>query len=428
MFTSHQLRLYFNDLRDNRLESAIALIHSRFSTNTFPTWDLAQPFRFLGHNGEINTIKGNRMWMSARESLMKSGLFGEDLKKIFPVIEPDKSDSASLDNVLEFLVLTGKSLPHALSMLIPESWNDKNPIPESLKAFYEYHSTIMEPWDGPASIVFSDGRFIGGTLDRNGLRPSRYIITKDDMIVMGSEVGVQIFPAEQIKEKGRLRPGKILLVDTRFGIIVPDDEVKRQLTERNPYANWLKENRIDLKDIEVKQRVPTSLGEEFDNYLKVFGYTKEDFEFLIKPMAIEGQEPVSSMGNDTPLAVMSDKPQRLFNYFRQHFAQVTNPPIDPIREGLVMSLTNYIGAVSRNLLMESSAQCKLIKFRSPIVTNTDLGKIRNLDQTQFSHGLIPMLFPADSENPGKALEKAIAEMCRKAEESVDKGHNFIILV
>ncbi len=427
MFTSHQLRLYFNDLRDSRLESAIALIHSRFSTNTFPTWDLAQPFRFLGHNGEINTIKGNRMWMSARESLMKSGLFGDDLKKIFPVIEPDKSDSASLDNVLEFLVLTGKSLPHALSMLIPESWNDKNPIPESLKAFYEYHSTIMEPWDGPASIVFSDGRFIGGTLDRNGLRPSRYIITKDDMIVMGSEVGVQIFPAEQIKEKGRLRPGKILLVDTNFGIIVPDDEVKRQLTERNPYANWLKENRIDLKDIEVKQRVPTSLGEEFDNYLKVFGYTKEDFEFLIKPMAIEGQEPTSSMGNDTPLAVMSDKPQRLFNYFRQHFAQVTNPPIDPIREGLVMSLTNYIGAVSRNLLMESSAQCKLIKFRSPIITNTDLGKIRNLDQNQFSHGVIPMLFPADTDNPGKALEKAIAEMCRKAEESVDKGHNFIIL-
>jgi glutamate synthase (NADPH) large chain len=427
MFTSHQLRQYFADLRDNRLESAIALIHSRFSTNTFPTWDLAQPFRFLGHNGEINTIKGNRMWMSARESLMKSGLFGEDLKKIFPVIEPDKSDSASLDNVLEFLVLTGKSLPHALSMLIPESWNDKNPIPESLKAFYEYHSTIMEPWDGPASIVFSDGRFIGGTLDRNGLRPSRYIITKDDMIVMGSEVGVQLFPAEQIKEKGRLRPGKILLVDTRFGIIVPDDEVKRQLTERNPYANWLKENRIDLSDIGVKLRVPTTLGDEFHHYLKVFGYTKEDFDVLIKPMALEGQEPVSSMGNDTPLAVMSDKPQRLFNYFRQHFAQVTNPPIDPIREGLVMSLTNYIGSVSRNLLMESSAQCKLIKFRSPILTNTDLGKIKNLDQSQFSHVVIPMLFPADSGNPGEALEKAIAEMCRKAEEAVDSSRNFIIL-
>jgi glutamate synthase (NADPH/NADH) large chain len=427
MFTSHQLRQYYVDLRDNRLESAIALIHSRFSTNTFPTWDLAQPFRFLGHNGEINTIRGNRMWMSARESLMKSGLFGDDLQKLFPVIEPDKSDSASLDNVLEFLVLTGKSMPHALSMLIPESWNDKNPIPDSLKAFYEYHSTIMEPWDGPASIVFSDGRFIGGTLDRNGLRPSRYIITKDDMIVMGSEVGVQLFPPEQIKEKGRLRPGKILLVDTRFGIIVPDDEVKRQLTERNPYTNWLRENRIDLGDIVVKQRVPSTLGDEYDNYLKVFGYTREDFDMLIRPMAVEGQEPVSSMGNDTPLAIMSDKPQRLFNYFRQHFAQVTNPPIDPIREGLVMSLTNYIGSVSRNLLMESSAQCKLIKFRSPIVTNTDLGKIKNLDQGQFSHEVIPMLFAADSAAPGEALEKAIAEMCLKAEGAVDKGHNFVIL-
>lgn len=427
LFTSDQLRLYFNDLRDPKMESAIALIHSRFSTNTFPTWDLAQPFRYLAHNGEINTIKGNRMWMSARESLMKTGVLGEELKKTFPVIEPDKSDSASLDNVLEFLAMTGKSLTHALSMLIPESWNDKNPIPESLKAFYEYHSTIMEPWDGPASIVFSDGRYIGGTLDRNGLRPSRYIVTKDDMIVMGSEVGVQVFDPSQIKEKGRLRPGKILLVDTKFGIIVPDDELKRQLTERNPYGNWLKENRIELSDIVVKERVPTTLGEQYSQYLKVFGYSKEDLEVLISPMANDGQEPVSSMGNDTPLAVMSDKPQRLFNYFRQHFAQVTNPPIDPIREGLVMSLTNYIGSVSRNLLVESPAHCKLVKFRSPIVTNTDLGKIRNLDQQEFSHLVIPMLFEANSKDPGKAIEDAIDDMCRKAGEAVDQGHNFIIL-
>jgi glutamate synthase (NADPH/NADH) large chain len=427
MFTSHQLRQYFADLCDSRLESAIALIHSRFSTNTFPTWDLAQPFRFLGHNGEINTIKSNRMWMSARESLLKSDLFGEDLKKLFPVIEPDKSDSASLDNVLEFLVLTGKSLSHALSMLIPESWNDKNPIPESLKAFYEYHSTFMEPWDGPASIVFSDGRFIGGTLDRNGLRPSRYVITHDDLIVMGSEVGVQLFPPEKIKEKGRLQPGKILLVDTKFGIIVPDDELKRQLTERNPYTNWLKENRIELSDIIVKQRVSSTLGADYLKYLKTFGYTKEDIEVLIKPMSHEGQEPISSMGNDTPLAVMSDKPQRLFNYFRQHFAQVTNPPIDPIREGLVMSLTNYIGSVSRNLLIESSEHCKLIKFRSPILTNTDLGKIKNLDQNQFSHLIIPMLFPADSKFPGESLEAAITKMCQLAEAAVNKGNNFIIL-
>ncbi len=253
------------------------------------------------------------------------------------------------------------------------------------------------------------------------------MITHDDLIVMGSEVGVQLFAPEQIKEKGRLRPGKILLVDTKFGIIVPNDELKKQLTERNPYGNWLKENRIDLSDIIVKKRIPSSLGDQYNHYLKVFGYTKEDFDVLIKPMTIEGQEPVSSMGNDTPLAVMSDKPQRLFNYFRQHFAQVTNPPIDPIREGLVMSLTNYIGSVSRNLLVESPAHCKLIKFRSPILTNTDLGKIKNLDQEQFSHIVIPMLFKANSKNPGESLEKAIAHMCATAEEAVDKGQNFIVL-
>jgi glutamate synthase (NADPH/NADH) large chain len=312
-------------------------------------------------------------------------------------------------------------------MLIPESWNDKNPIPDSIKAFYEYHSTIMEPWDGPASIVFSDGRYIGGTLDRNGLRPSRYIITKNDMIVMGSEVGVQVFPPEQIREKGRLRPGKILLVDTKFGIIVPDDELKRQLTERNPYGNWLRENRIDLEDIKVKERVPSSLGEQYDKYLMAFGYSKEDIEFLIIPMANEGQEPVSSMGNDTPLAVMSDRPQRLFTYFRQHFAQVTNPPIDPIREGLVMSLTNYIGSVSKNLLSESPAHCKLIKLRSPIVTNTDLGKIKNLDQDQFSHEIIPILFSVTEKEAGKALQIALEDICRKAEEAVDRGRNFVVL-
>ena len=427
MFMPRQLPQYFHDLNDPRMESAIAMVHSRFSTNTFPTWDLAQPFRFLSHNGEINTIKGNRMWMSTRESLMNTELFGDDLKKLFPIIEPNKSDSASLDNALEFLVLTGKSLPHALSMLIPESWNDKNPIPDSLKAFYEYHSTIMEPWDGPASIVFSDGRYIGGTLDRNGLRPSRYIITKDDVIVMGSEVGVQVFPPEQIREKGRLRPGKILLVDTKFGIIVPDEEVKHQLTERNPYANWLKENRIDLDDIEVKERIPTSLGERHLEYLKVFNYSKEDINVLIRPMLTEGQEPVHSMGNDTPLAVMSDKPQRLFGYFKQLFAQVTNPPIDPIREGLVMSLTNYIGSVSKNLLKESPLHCKLIRFRSPIVSNTDLGKIKNLHQAEFSHTTIPMVFDAQTRDPGKALENALEKICTKAIEAVDKKDNFIIL-
>lgn len=427
MLAPDQVERYFVDLRDPEMTSAIALVHSRFSTNTFPTWDLAQPFRFLAHNGEINTVKGNRMWMTARESIMRSDLFGDDLEKLFPIIEPEKSDSASFDNALEFMVLTGKSLPHALSMLIPESWNDKNPIPPSLKAYYEYQSTLMEPWDGPASIVFSDGRFIGGTLDRNGLRPSRYIITKDDVIVMGSEVGVQIFPPESIREKGRLRPGKILLVDTKMGVIVPDDEVKRQLTDRNPYQQWLSENRIELEEIKVKERVPTTLGDKYHEILKAFGYQKEDVEVLIKPMAMNGQEPTHSMGNDTPLAVFSDKPQRLFNYFRQLFAQVTNPAIDPIREGLVMALTNYIGSVSKNILIESPSHCKLIKFRTPIVSNTNLNKLRNLKEENFSHIDIPILFPAKAKGSGKALEMALDDICKKAEMAVDQGRNFIIL-
>jgi len=425
MLTPEQLGYYYLDFKDERMKSAIALVHSRFSTNTFPTWDLAQPFRIMAHNGEINTIKGNRLWMQARESLLESDLFGDDLKKLFPVIEPDMSDSASLDNVLEFLFMTGRELPHALSMLIPESWNSKNPIPKSLKAYYEYHSTIMEPWDGPASIVFSDGRYIGGTLDRNGLRPSRYVITKNDMIVMGSEVGVQTFPAGDIKEKGRLKPGKLLLVDTQLGIIIPDEEIKAQLSKRHPYGNWLKENRIRMREIEVQQRVPSSLGEKYDSYLKVFGYNREDFESIIAPMANTGGEPISSMGNDTPIAAFSDKPQRMFSYFRQLFAQVTNPPIDPIREGLVMALTNYIGSVSKNLLSEEPSQCRSIKFESPLMTNTDLGKIKDFHREEFTHATIPMTFPV--AEGGKGLEAAIENICKMSEKAVDDGKNYIIL-
>ncbi|HZL09058.1 MAG TPA: glutamate synthase large subunit [Prolixibacteraceae bacterium] len=425
MLTPGQLRDYFKDLSHPKFTSAIALVHSRFSTNTFPTWDLAQPFRMIAHNGEINTVKGNRMWMKAREGLLKSEVFGDDLSKLFPVIEPNKSDSASFDNTLEFLHQTGRSIPHVLCMMIPESFNSKNPIPDSLKAFYEYHSTIMEPWDGPASMVFSDGRYIGGTLDRNGLRPSRYIITKNDLVVMGSEVGVQTFAPEEVKEKGRLRPGKILLVDTKLGIIIPDREVKAQLSHRNPYANWLKENRLVMDDIEVKQRVPSSMGDQFNTYSKVFGYSKEDMEMIIKPMAISGVEPTSSMGNDTPLACFSEKPQRFFNYFRQVFAQVTNPPIDSIREGLVMSLANYIGSLHSNILDESQEHCKLIKFDDPIITNTDLGKIKELKHEKFSHSTIPMVF---REKDGiEGFKKAFDDMLIQAEKAVDDQKNFIIL-
>ena len=424
MFTPTQLRDYYLDFKHEKFKSAIALVHSRFSTNTFPTWNLAQPFRIIAHNGEINTIRGNRLWMQAREGLMKSEIFGEDLKKLLPVIEPGKSDSASFDNVLEFLHMTGRSIPHALCMMIPESFNQKNPIPESLKAFYEYHSTIMEPWDGPASMVFSDGRYIGGTLDRNGLRPSRYVITKNDLIVMGSEVGVQTFAPEEISIKGRLRPGKILLVDTQLGIIIPDEEVKAQLSRRNPYEMWLKENRLLMDDIKVKNRVSSKI-ENFDTYSKVFGYTKEDMYEIIQPMSDTSAEPTSSMGNDAPLAVFSDKPKRLFDYFKQMFAQVTNPPIDSIREGLVMALTNYIGSLSSNLLKETYEHCRLVKFDVPILTNTDLGKIKDLKDDIFTHKIIPMVFPV--KEGAKGLENAIEKILADAEKAVDDQKNYIIL-
>jgi len=424
MLTPSQLRDYFTDLRHPKFKSAMALGHSRFSTNTFPTWDLAQPFRMLAHNGEINTIKGNRLWTHAREGLLKSEVFGDDLRKILPVIEKGKSDSASFDNVLEFLHMTGRSLHHGLCMMIPESFNAKNPIPDSLKAFYEYHSTIMEPWDGPASMVFSDGRYIGGTLDRNGLRPSRYVITNNDLIVMASEVGVQKFAPAEIKEKGRLRPGKILLVDTRLGVIIPDKEVKDQLSHRNPYEMWLKENSLMMDDIKVKKRVPSAM-KDFITYAKVFSYSKEDLELLIHTMVNQGVEPINSMGNDTPLAVFSRQPQRFFNYFKQIFAQVTNPAIDPIREGLVMSLTNYIGSLSSNILSESPNHCKLIKFNDPIITNTDLGKIKDLKDEMFSHETIHMVFPVKDGLDG--FQKAFNRMLDLAEQAVDQKKNFIIL-
>jgi glutamate synthase (NADPH/NADH) large chain len=324
MLMPDQVDAYFCDLLDERFASAIALVHSRFSTNTFPSWDLAQPFRMVAHNGEINTIKGNRFWMQARESAFVSELFGDEISKILPVIEPDKSDSASFDNALEMLVATGRPLPHVLMRMVPESWNDKNPIPDDLKYFYEFHSTFMEPWDGPASMVFCDGRYVGGTLDRNGLRPSRYVITHDDLIVMGSEVGVQTFEPEQVKAKGRLMPGKLLLVDTLEGRIIPDDEIKKQIAYCKPYNEWVQAHRVVLEDIPVPSTLPpVPAGSELLAVQQQCGYTREDIDEIIKPMIETGQEPTSSMGTDTPLAVFSERPQPLFNYFKQCFAQVT---------------------------------------------------------------------------------------------------------
>ena len=424
MFTSEQLGEYYLDLSDPKLQSAIALVHSRFSTNTFPSWDLAQPFRMLAHNGEINTVKGNRFWMQARESILKSSVLG-DLKEIYPIIEPDKSDSASLDNVLEFLCMSGKSMPHALAILIPESWNSKNPITPELKAFYEYYSTIMEPWDGPASLIFSDGRYVGGMLDRNGLRPSRYLITKSDLIIIASETGVQQIEASEIREKGKLRPGKMLLIDTQEGEIYHDKELKAQLAGRNPYGEWLAKNRITLHEIEVGQKAIVSLKDDYEKYLLSFGYSSEDIELIIKPMAESGNEPVGSMGNDTPLAAISDKPQRLFNYFKQLFAQVTNPSIDPIREELVMSLTGYIGSLQQNLLDEIAEHCKMVKCISPVVNNTYFQVIKNLKYKGFSIEVIKMHFSVCDGESG--LKAALQSLCASAEKAVDEGKNYIIL-
>ena len=351
MLSSMQVREYFPDLTQPYFTSGLALVHSRFSTNTFPTWSLAQPFRLLAHNGEINTIRGNRGWMEARESVLSSPALG-DVKDIRPIIQPGMSDSASLDNVLEFFVMSGLSLPHAMAMLVPESFNDKNPISEELKAFYEYHSILMEPWDGPAALLFSDGRFAGGMLDRNGLRPARYLITNNDMMVVASEVGVMDFEPGEIKEKGRLQPGKILMIDTEQGKIYYDGELKEQLASARPYRAWLSANRIELDTLKSGRKIDNRI-DGYDRMLRTFGFSREDIERTLMPMCNTGAEPIASMGNDTPLAVLSDRPQLLFNYFRQQFAQVTNPAIDPIREELVMSLTEYIGAVGMNILVPS---------------------------------------------------------------------------
>jgi glutamate synthase (NADPH) large chain len=423
MLSSIQLRDYFPDLSHPNFTSAIALVHSRFSTNTFPTWDLAQPFRLLGHNGEINTIKGNRFWMQARESVLKSNLLG-NMEDLYPVLQSGMSDSASLDNMLEFLVMAGMTLPHAMAMLVPDSWNETNPIPDDLKAFYEYHSTMMEPWDGPATLLFSDGRYAGGLLDRNGLRPARYLITTDDMMIVASETGVQSFPAECIREKGRLKPGKMLMVDTTEHRVIYDAELKKELASAHPYREWLEKNRIKLGNLTSGREISTDLP-NLKAYMKAFGYTKEDLERLMIPMALEGKEPVSSMGNDTPVAVLSDKPQRLFAYFRQLFAQVTNPPIDPIREELVMSLTGYIGSHQANMLDPSPDHCKVVKLKSPVISNTQFDILKNIRYKRFSAVELPMVFPLSGSS--KALEKAVNSLCIKAEEAVENGHNYLIL-
>ena len=423
MLSSMQVRQYFPDLTNNYFTSGLALVHSRFSTNTFPTWSLAQPFRLLAHNGEINTIRGNRSWMKARESVLSSETLG-DIRDISPIIQPGMSDSASLDNVFEFFVMSGLSLPHAMAVMVPESFNDKNPIPEDLKAFYEYHSILMEPWDGPAALLFSDGRYAGGLLDRNGLRPARYTITKNDTMVVASEVGVMDFDPTEIAEKGRLQPGKILLIDTQEGKIYYDGEIKDRLAKAHPYRQWLSTNRIQLEKLHSGRKVDNSVPNLIRHEIE-FGFGEEDVDGTIVPMSTKGQEPTASMGNDTPLAVLSDKPQIFFNYFRQQFAQVTNPAIDSIRENLVMSLSEYIGRVGTGILTPDETNCKMVRLPHPILTNTQLDILCNIRYKGFNTVKLPIIFECSKGEDG--LREALDELCKQAERSVDDGYNYIIL-
>jgi glutamate synthase (NADPH/NADH) large chain len=432
MFMSSQLRDYYPELKNDAFKTAVALVHSRFSTNTFPNWPLAQPFRLVAHNGEINTLKGNRFWMAAREALFSHPRFGDALRDILPVVEAGRSDSASFDNVLELLTMSGRSLPHALMMMIPESWNDKNPIPQELKDFYAYHACLMEPWDGPASMVFWDGRFVGGTLDRNGLRPSRYTITKDDLIVMASETGVQDFAPGEVVKKGRLMPGKLLLVDLEKGRIIPDDEVKRDVYRTKPYSEWVRRH-VDTLSQELEGNSPgrysgAVYGDPFIKTEKdilymerLFGYSREDLDRLLLPMARSGQEPNSSMGTDTPLAVFSDKSQRVYAYFKQVFAQVTNPPIDSIREDLVMTLTSFVGPQG-NLLAETAEHCRRVKVLQPIMTPSDLDALGELKPEIFKSRTLDASFEA-----GTCLESALDRLIAQAEGAVNQGISLLTL-
>jgi glutamate synthase domain-containing protein 2/glutamate synthase domain-containing protein 1/glutamate synthase domain-containing protein 3 len=419
-----QIANFYPELSDPDVTSALCLVHQRFSTNTFPTWQLAHPYRFIAHNGEINTLRGNVNWMHARQSVLESPLFGADIKKLFPIIQPGGSDSAAFDNALELLVMAGRGISHAMAMLIPEAWSGNPDMNPQKRAFYEYHASLMEPWDGPAAIAFTDGRSIGATLDRNGLRPARYLVTNDDLIIMASEAGVLPVKPEDVKLKGRLQPGKMLLVDTVGGRIISDKELKASLYGRNPYQLWIKENQVHIHEL---PEPPREYAVEPDTLLlrqRAFGYTDEDLKMILGPMAAKGEEPIGSMGADTPLACLSDKPQPLFNYFKQLFAQVTNPPIDPIREEMVMSLISYIGT-ERNILAETPQHCHTLRLPHPILTNRDLERLRRVSQGSFLATTLPMLFAVEEGNRG--LERALDQLCRRASLAIQSGYTLLIL-
>ncbi|MFA5157390.1 MAG: glutamate synthase large subunit [Candidatus Omnitrophota bacterium] len=417
-----QVEDFFPDLKDDSLKSSLCLVHSRYSTNTFPTWDLSQPFRYLAHNGEINTLRGNINWMLARQGLLRSNAFGRDIKDIFPVIVPGGSDSASIDNVLELLVLAGRPIEHAMMMLIPAAWERNRIMEEKLRDFYKYHSCLMEPWDGPAAMAFTDGTRIGALLDRNGLRPARYIVTKNDFVVMASEAGVLDIPAEDVLLSGRLEPGKIFFIDTQAGCLIGDREIKEKMSGLKPYGQWLKDNLVELDNIPVPAVKKTD-SQDLTRQLKAFGYSREDLRNIIKPMAETAQEPVGSMGSDTPHAVLSQKSQLLYNYFKQLFAQVTNPAIDPIREELVMSLETCLGP-GKNIFEETPAHCHKIMVRNPILTNAELAKLRDIKQNGFKTKTLSLLFDASS---GDSFIKALDKICAEAQAAINEGYTFIIL-
>ncbi len=419
-----QIEKFYFELANPLVTSALALIHQRFSTNTFPSWKLAHPYRYVCHNGEINTIRGNVSWMNARQSILKNPLHGDKIGDLFPVIVPGGSDSASIDNAVEFLYQSGRSLPHVMAMLIPEAWAGNPDMDEDKRAFYEYHASLMEPWDGPAAIAFTDGRVIGATLDRNGLRPGRYIVTKDDLVVLASEAGVIEVPAEDVLKKGRLQPGRMFLVDTVQQRIVSDAEIKKQLAARRPYGEWLKQQQVKLDALPEPARVIGSNPETLLRRQRACGYSEEDLRILLAPMATQGEEPVGSMGTDVPLACLSDRPQPLFNYFKQLFAQVTNPPIDPIREELVMSLISYIGT-ERNILDETPENCHTLRLPHPILTNRDLEKLRRVSSGDLLATTLPALFRA--EDGEKGLKHALEDLGVRASHAVDSGYTLIII-
>ncbi len=419
-----QITNFYRELSDPDVMSALCLVHQRFSTNTFPSWQLAHPYRYVAHNGEINTLRGNVNWMHARQSLLSSPLFGDDLKKLLPIIDPGGSDSANFDNAVELLFQAGRSIPHVMAMLIPEAWAGNPHMKADKRAFYEYHAALMEPWDGPAAIAFTDGRVIGATLDRNGLRPGRYVVTSDDLVIMASEAGVLDVPPEQVKKKGRLQPGKMFLVDTVEGRIVSDREIKSKLASRQPYAQWVKENQITIDQLPEPSRMHYPDAETVLRRQRAFGYTDEDLRMILGPMASAGEEPVGSMGTDTPLACLSDRPQSLFHYFKQLFAQVTNPPIDPIREEMVMSLISYIGS-ERNILEEAPENCHMLKLEHPLLTNRELEKLRRVSNRDLLATTLPTLFHASDGESG--LKRALDELCRRASHAVRAGYSLLIL-